>query len=91
MTRDEFTREWGSGYSASTEAQFVAALDALLDSVRTETRAALLADEERRVWCEEYAVSRFRFKSKSTAQTEANDKLTAWREARAAWEARDGR
>lgn len=64
----------------------------LFECVRAETRAAILADEERRVWCEAYAEFCFsvsRLKSDAwTPEMAAQYALTAWREARAAWEAR---
>ena len=64
-------------------------LDALLDSVRAETRAAVLADEERRAWMERYAISHELWGSEA-ARVAADRFLDRWREARAAWEARDG-
>ena len=62
----------------------------LFECVRAETRAAILADEERRVWMEEYMHAIDGTNSAATARASAESMLEAWREARAAWEERDG-
>lgn len=59
----------------------------LFECVAAASRAAILADEERRVWCEKYAELSGR--CRPSEQVEGADAaLATWREARAAWEAR---
>lgn len=84
MTRDEFFREFSSCMMYSSRESFGIALDALL----AETRAAALAEEDRRVWCHGYVNGCKRGWDDIGAKDYANTVLTAWREARAAWEAR---
>jgi hypothetical protein len=57
--------------------------------VRAETRAAALAEEDRRVWCEAYAHYTANSGMGSSGAVEyANAELNRYREARAAWDAR---
>ena len=53
-------------------------------------RAAILADEERRAWMERYADCHELWGAEA-ARVAADRFLDRWREARAAWEARDER
>lgn len=62
----------------------------LFECVAAASRAAVLADEERRVWMERYA-NCHELWGYEAARVAADRFLDRWREARAAWEARDGR
>ena len=71
--------------------EFRAELARLFECVAAETRAAEVADEDRRVWCDGFVrqrmmswrpVSRF---PEAQAKEFADAVLAAWREARAAW------
>ena len=69
----------------SSRESFGIALDALL----AETRAAALAEEDRRVWCERHAHYTANSGMGSSGAVEyANAELNRYREARAAWDAR---
>lgn len=86
MTIQDFMDKWfDEGTSEYTEAEEE------LRRIRLETRTAILADEERRVWCERYAAERYCGWASNTATDHADLYLAAWREARAAWETRDER
>jgi hypothetical protein len=85
--RDEFLEKYPTGFDR-WDREKAQALDALIESVRAETRAAILADEGRRVWCHGYVNGCKRGWDDIGAKDYANTVLTAWREARAAWEAR---
>lgn len=98
MTDEEKRRWLADLLNCRPEDVFIAniqALGELVDriekDVRTETRAAILADEERRVWCEAYLWTRLSGWKEPSALRRGDRALAAWREARAAWEARDER
>lgn len=61
----------------------------LFECIHAEARAAILADEERRAWMERYADCHELWGAEA-ARVAADRFLDRWREARAAWEARDG-
>ena len=83
MTIQDFMDKWfDEGTSEYTEAEEE------LRRIRLEARGAVLSVEDRRVWCEDYARSLLLFQSPETAEASANGKLAAYREARAAWDAR---
>ena len=88
MTRDEFIHEWGSfaGVGTETERALRRDIDALIQTVRAETRATALAEEDRRVWCEGWMRAGL-LEPPQRAQ-KANWWLNRYREARAAWDAR---
>lgn len=92
---DEEKRQWiADFYECSRESVVQGEIDrltALIARIAADVRAAILADEERRVWCEEYMHALDGTDRAATAHASAERMLTAWREARAAWEARDGR
>jgi hypothetical protein len=83
MTIQDFMDKWfDEGTSEYTEAEEE------LRRIRLETRAAVLAEEDRRVWCEAYATERNGGWSDDIATKWADGKLGLYREARAAWDAR---
>lgn len=63
----------------------------LFECIHAEARAAIFADEERRVWCEAYLWTRLSGWKEPSALRRGDRALAAWREARAAWGARDER
>lgn len=62
--------------------------------IRAETRAAVLAEEERRVWCEGWVYHRMKYWlpvssfPEGRTREHADASLAAYREARADWDAR---
>lgn len=86
MTRDEFHSAWRTRIGLGSRADFEHDLDKLIADVRS----AILNDEERRVWMEEFARSAREKLDLASLTNRADRALARWREARAAWEARDG-
>lgn len=87
MTRDEFFTRWSLSVGSENLPTFARDLDKILADVR----AAILADEERRVWMEEFARSGREKLDLASLTNRADRALARWREARAAWEERDDR
>lgn len=91
---DEEKRDWLAGMFVTSAdniaANEIEALNTLIARIEAETRAAILADEERRVWMERYA-NCHELWGYEAARVAADRFLDRWREARAAWEARDER
>lgn len=92
MTDDE-KRQWVADfYDCSTHEvapREIRRLSDLIARIESETRAAVLAEEDRRVWCERYAHCHELW-GREAAQVAADRFLERYREARAAWGARDG-
>lgn len=82
MTKNDMVVRWCPS-PAELEA-FRRDLDALGDAIAAKTRAAVLAEEERRVWCERYTRERDGGWSEDIAAKWADASLTHYREARAA-------
>lgn len=80
MNVEEFLTRWNQG------PEMIADLARLSSWLVSEARATVLAEEDRRVWCEAY----MRVNSVSDAdRRDAGDRdLHYYREARAAWDAR---
>lgn len=91
MTDDE-KRQWIADFYECPPGSVVQGeidkLTSLIARIEAETRAAVLADEERRVWCDGYVAGQRDGWVGSGAIEYAEITLTVWREARAAWEAR---
>lgn len=82
MNVEEFLTRWNQG------PEMIADLARLSSWLVSEARATVLAEEDRRVWCEKYATERNGGWSDDIATKWADGKLGLYREARAAWDAR---
>ncbi len=87
MTRESWIEEFLTNIEKLDDSEATKTLLDWADQISIETRAAALAEEDRRVWCGLH----FRYEGSSVgAKNFADRMLMRWREARAAWEARDG-
>lgn len=90
MTRESWIEEFLTNIEKLDDSEATKTLLDWADQISIETRAAALAEEDRRVWMELYIHEIYNARNESTAIAFADRRLTVWREARAAWEARDG-
>lgn len=89
MTRESWIEEFLINIEKLDDSEATKTLLDWADQISIETRAAALAEEDRRVWCERHAHYTANSGMGSSGAVEyANAELNRYREARAAWDAR---
>ena len=94
MTRESWIEEFLTNIENLDDSEATKKLLDWANQISIETRAAVLAEEERRVWCEGWVSHRMKYWLPVSSVPEgrtcehADASLAAYREARAAWDAR---